>query len=102
MLEARKKQYLKAALQAKQKNDLEQAKVYLRTAKSLEPLITAARSGKTVDFSKVRKITRSRYSSSSVAVCLMMGMDGWVYLWMERKQLIDGWIPRWKDGWMDR
>ncbi|KAB5535951.1 hypothetical protein PHYPO_G00123770 [Pangasianodon hypophthalmus] len=53
MLEARKKQYMKAALQAKQKNDVEQAKVYLRTAKSLEPLITAARSGKHVDISKV-------------------------------------------------
>ncbi|KAK3534825.1 hypothetical protein QTP86_026432 [Hemibagrus guttatus] len=53
MLEARRKQYMKAALQAKQRNDLEQAKVYLRTAKSLEPLITAARSGKHLDFSKV-------------------------------------------------
>ncbi|XP_060762527.1 coiled-coil and C2 domain-containing protein 1B [Neoarius graeffei] len=53
MLEARRKQYLKAALQAKQRNDVEQAKVYLRTAKSFEPLITAARSGKHVDLSKV-------------------------------------------------
>ncbi|XP_047662555.1 coiled-coil and C2 domain-containing protein 1B isoform X1 [Tachysurus fulvidraco] len=53
MLEARRKQYMKAALQAKQRNDIEQAKVYLRTAKSLEPLITAARSGKHLDFSKV-------------------------------------------------
>ncbi|XP_058274515.1 coiled-coil and C2 domain-containing protein 1B isoform X1 [Hemibagrus wyckioides] len=53
MLEARRKQYMKAALQAKQRNDLEQAKVYLRTAKSLEPLITAARSGKHLDLSKV-------------------------------------------------
>ncbi|XP_053529769.1 coiled-coil and C2 domain-containing protein 1B [Ictalurus punctatus] len=53
MLEARRKQYMKAALQAKQKNDMEQARVYLRTAKSFEPLITAARSGKHVDLSKV-------------------------------------------------
>ncbi|KAM6918659.1 coiled-coil and C2 domain-containing protein 1B [Xenentodon cancila] len=52
-LEGRKKQYMKAALQAKQKNDLEQAKVFLRTAKGLEPMIEAARSGKTVDISTV-------------------------------------------------
>ncbi|KAM9440166.1 coiled-coil and C2 domain-containing protein 1B isoform 1-T4 [Clarias gariepinus] len=53
MLEARRKQYMKAALQAKQKNDLEQAKGYLRTAKSLEPLISAARSGKPLNLSKI-------------------------------------------------
>ncbi|XP_037387049.1 coiled-coil and C2 domain-containing protein 1B [Pygocentrus nattereri] len=52
-LEGRKKQYMKAALQAKQKNDVEQAKIYLRTAKGLEPMIEAARSGKAVDISKV-------------------------------------------------
>ncbi|XP_062843686.1 coiled-coil and C2 domain-containing protein 1B isoform X2 [Trichomycterus rosablanca] len=53
MLENRRKQYMKAALQAKQKNDLEQAKMFLRTAKSLEPLIAAAQSGKHVDSGKV-------------------------------------------------
>lgn len=52
-LEGRKKQYMKAALQAKQKNDMEQAKIFLRTAKSFEPMIEAARSGKTVDISTV-------------------------------------------------
>uniref|UniRef100_A0A8C9WXR7 Coiled-coil and C2 domain-containing protein 1B n=1 Tax=Sander lucioperca TaxID=283035 RepID=A0A8C9WXR7_SANLU len=52
-LEGRKKMYMKAALQAKQKNDMEQAKIFLRTAKGLEPLIEAARSGKTVDISTV-------------------------------------------------
>ncbi|TST47716.1 Coiled-coil and C2 domain-containing protein 1B [Bagarius yarrelli] len=52
-LEARRKQYLKAALQAKQRNDLEQARVHLRTAKSLEVLISAARNGKHPDLSKV-------------------------------------------------
>lgn len=62
MLEARRKQYMKAALQAKQKNDMEQARVYLRTAKSFEPLITAARSGKHVDLSKVRKTTPTSYN----------------------------------------
>uniref|UniRef100_A0A671RU25 Coiled-coil and C2 domain-containing protein 1B n=1 Tax=Sinocyclocheilus anshuiensis TaxID=1608454 RepID=A0A671RU25_9TELE len=52
-LEGRKKQYMKAALQAKQKNDLEQAKTLLRAAKGLDPMIEAARSGKRVDVSKV-------------------------------------------------
>ncbi|XP_040912213.1 coiled-coil and C2 domain-containing protein 1B isoform X2 [Toxotes jaculatrix] len=52
-LEGRKKQYMKAALQAKQKNDMEQAKIFLRTAKGLDPMIEAARSGKTVDIRKV-------------------------------------------------
>ncbi|KAF4117071.1 hypothetical protein G5714_001624 [Onychostoma macrolepis] len=52
-LEGRKKQYMKAALQAKQKNDLEQAKTFLRAAKGLDPMIEATRSGKMVDISKV-------------------------------------------------
>ncbi|XP_069498299.1 coiled-coil and C2 domain-containing protein 1B [Ambystoma mexicanum] len=52
-LENRKKQYLKAALQAKQKNDLEQAKVYLKTAKSFDPNIELAKIGKSVDISKL-------------------------------------------------
>lgn len=52
-LEGRKKQYMKAALQAKQKNDLEQAKTLLRAAKGLDPMIEATRSGKMVDVSKV-------------------------------------------------
>uniref|UniRef100_A0A665XBZ3 Coiled-coil and C2 domain-containing protein 1B n=1 Tax=Echeneis naucrates TaxID=173247 RepID=A0A665XBZ3_ECHNA len=52
-LEGRKKQYMKAALQAKQKNDMEQAKGFLRTAKGFDPMIEAARSGKSVDISTV-------------------------------------------------
>lgn len=52
-LENRKKQFLKAALQAKQKNDLDQAKTLLRKAKGLEPMIEAARSGRAVDISQV-------------------------------------------------
>uniref|UniRef100_A0A3P9PWZ3 Coiled-coil and C2 domain containing 1B n=1 Tax=Poecilia reticulata TaxID=8081 RepID=A0A3P9PWZ3_POERE len=51
LLDSRKKQFMKAALQAKQKNDMDQAKVFLRTAKGLDPMIEAARSGKTVDIS---------------------------------------------------
>ncbi|XP_048354227.1 coiled-coil and C2 domain-containing protein 1B isoform X2 [Sphaerodactylus townsendi] len=52
-LESRKKQYLKAAIQAKKKNNLEQAKVYLRTAKSFDPKIELAKNGKLVDISKL-------------------------------------------------
>lgn len=52
-LEGRKKQYMKAALQAKQKNDMDQAKSFLRTAKGFDPMIEAARSGKTVDISTI-------------------------------------------------
>nr|XP_005284862.1 coiled-coil and C2 domain-containing protein 1B isoform X1 [Chrysemys picta bellii]XP_042707351.1 coiled-coil and C2 domain-containing protein 1B isoform X1 [Chrysemys picta bellii] len=52
-LENRKKQYLKAAIKAKQQNDLEQAKLYLRTAKNLDPKIEMAKSGKSVDISKL-------------------------------------------------
>lgn len=54
-LEGRKKQYMRAALQAKQKNNMEQAKAFLRTAKGFDPLIEAARSGKTVDVRNVRR-----------------------------------------------
>nr|XP_057918154.1 coiled-coil and C2 domain-containing protein 1B isoform X2 [Doryrhamphus excisus] len=52
-LEGRKKQYMKAALYAKQKNDMEQARSFLRTAKGLEPMIEAARGGQAVDVSTV-------------------------------------------------
>lgn len=63
-LEARKKQYMKAALQAKHKNDIEQAKIFLHTAKGFDPMIEAARSGKTVDISTVSR--QKIYSGSSV------------------------------------
>ncbi|XP_054835106.1 coiled-coil and C2 domain-containing protein 1B isoform X2 [Eublepharis macularius] len=52
-LESRKKQYLKAAVQAKKKNDLEEAKMYLRTAKSFDPKIELVKNGKLVDISKL-------------------------------------------------
>ncbi|XP_074953719.1 coiled-coil and C2 domain-containing protein 1B [Phalacrocorax aristotelis] len=52
-LENRKKQYMKAAVKAKKENNLEQAKVYLRTAKSFDPKIEQAKCGKPVDISKL-------------------------------------------------
>lgn len=55
LLEGRKKQYMKAALQAKQNNNIEQAKIFLRSAKGLDPMIEAARSGSTVDISTVSR-----------------------------------------------
>lgn len=52
-VEGRRQQYMKAALQAKQKNDMDTARTLLRTAKGLEPLIGAVKAGKHVDISKV-------------------------------------------------
>lgn len=52
-LENRKKQYMKAAVKAKKENNLEQAKMYLRTAKSFDLKIEQAKCGKPVDISKV-------------------------------------------------
>ncbi|KFV74532.1 Coiled-coil and C2 domain-containing protein 1B, partial [Dryobates pubescens] len=53
ILETRKKQYMKAAVKAKKENNLEKAKMYLRTAKSLDLRIEQARCGKHVDLSKL-------------------------------------------------
>lgn len=52
-LEGRKKQLLQAALHAKQKNDVEGAKMHLRQAKGLEPMLEASRNGLPVDIAKV-------------------------------------------------
>nr|XP_009938054.1 PREDICTED: coiled-coil and C2 domain-containing protein 1B [Opisthocomus hoazin] len=52
-LENRKKQYMKAAVKAKKENNLEQAKMYLRTAKSFDLKIEQAKRGKPVDISKL-------------------------------------------------
>ncbi|NXA26625.1 C2D1B protein, partial [Ibidorhyncha struthersii] len=52
-LENRKKQYMKAAVKAKKENKLEQAKMYLRTAKSFDLKIEQAKCGKPVDISKL-------------------------------------------------
>ncbi|XP_068604893.1 coiled-coil and C2 domain-containing protein 1B [Brachionichthys hirsutus] len=52
-LEGRKRKYMKAALQAKQESNMEQAKACLRAAKGLDPMIEAARCGQTVDMRKV-------------------------------------------------
>uniref|UniRef100_A0A4W3IWU4 Coiled-coil and C2 domain-containing protein 1B n=1 Tax=Callorhinchus milii TaxID=7868 RepID=A0A4W3IWU4_CALMI len=52
-LENRKKLYIKAAIQAKQKKNLEQAKQFLRTIKGFDPMIEAVKSGKPIDISKV-------------------------------------------------
>lgn len=55
-LEGRKKQLLQAALRAKQKNDVEGAKMHLRQAKGLEPMLEASRNGLPVDIAKVRPL----------------------------------------------
>ncbi|NWH74170.1 C2D1B protein, partial [Piaya cayana] len=52
-LENRKKQYMKAAVKAKKANNLEQAKMYLRTAKTFDLKIEQAKHGKPVDITKL-------------------------------------------------
>nr|XP_056706503.1 coiled-coil and C2 domain-containing protein 1A [Euleptes europaea] len=52
-LESRKKQLTQAALRAKQQNDIEGAKLFLRQAKGLGPMIEASQNGLPVDITKV-------------------------------------------------
>ncbi|XP_078285675.1 coiled-coil and C2 domain-containing protein 1A isoform X2 [Rhinoraja longicauda] len=52
-LQNRKKQFMQAALLKKQKNDIEGAKLYLRQAKGLDPMIEASKGGLPVDITKV-------------------------------------------------
>ncbi|KAM9312059.1 coiled-coil and C2 domain-containing protein 1A [Gastrophryne carolinensis] len=52
-LEGRRKQLMAAALRSKQHKDLEGAKMYLRQAKGLDPMIEAAKGGLPVDITKV-------------------------------------------------
>lgn len=49
MLKARQKEFKEAALNAKQKGEMTQAKEFLRTAKGFDPLIDAAQGGFPVD-----------------------------------------------------
>mgnify|MGYP005984287347 CR=1 FL=1 len=49
LLLAKQKQFKEAALQAKRKGEIDQAKEYLRTAKGFDPLIDAASCGLPVD-----------------------------------------------------
>ncbi|XP_053152435.1 coiled-coil and C2 domain-containing protein 1A isoform X2 [Hemicordylus capensis] len=52
-LESRKKQLMQAALRAKQQNDIEGAKLCLRQAHGLDPMIEASQNGLPVDITKV-------------------------------------------------
>nr|CAD7404566.1 unnamed protein product [Timema poppensis] len=54
-LEARQKEFKLAALQAKQKGEINQAKEYLRLAKGFDPLIEASIGGLPVDMATERK-----------------------------------------------
>lgn len=65
LLEARKRQYQRAALQAKRGQDLEQAKAHLRLAKCLEAQIIQVRAGRPVDLSKVSSTWLSSRTSQS-------------------------------------
>lgn len=73
LLEARKLQYQRAALQAKRGRDLEQAKAHLRVAKALEAQITQVRAGRPVDLSKVSVAwlsSRTSWAARWVAVLM--------------------------------
>ncbi|XP_053574141.1 coiled-coil and C2 domain-containing protein 1A [Bombina bombina] len=52
-LEGRRKQLMAAALRAKQHRDMEGAKMFLRQAKGLDPMIEASKGGMPVDITKV-------------------------------------------------
>lgn len=74
LLEARRLQYQRAALQAKRGQDLEQAKAHLRVAKRLEAQITQVRAGRPVDLSKVSLASvSSRTSQAGEALAGLMG-----------------------------
>lgn len=68
LLEARKLQYQRAALQAKRSQDLEQAKAHLRVAKCLEAQIIQVRAGRPVDLSKVSPTWLTTRTSQSEKV----------------------------------
>jgi coiled-coil and C2 domain-containing protein 1 len=53
---ARQKEFKEAALQAKRKGEMNQAKEYLRLAKGFDPLIEASNSGLPVDMETVSSI----------------------------------------------
>jgi len=53
---ARQKEFKEAALQAKRKGEINQAKEYLRLAKGFDPLIEASNSGLPVDMETVSVI----------------------------------------------
>lgn len=77
LLEARRLQYQRAALQAKRGQDLEQAKAHLRVAKCLEAQITQVRAGRPVDLSKVSLTSvSSRTSQAGEALAGLTGGAG--------------------------
>lgn len=77
MLETRKLQYQRAALQAKRGQDLEQAKAHMRVAKCLEAQIVQVRAGRPVDLSKVSPTWLS--SRTSLAEKVSDRLDGQGY-----------------------
>ncbi|CAH2272850.1 coiled-coil and C2 domain-containing 1A [Pelobates cultripes] len=55
-LEGRRKQLMSAALRSKQHRDMEGAKMFLRQAKGLDPMIEATKNGLPVDITKVPSV----------------------------------------------
>ena len=52
-LEKRQQQYRAAAIASKKRNEIEEAKRYLRLCKGFDPMIAAAKLGKPVDLAQV-------------------------------------------------
>lgn len=74
LLEARKLQYQRAALQAKRGQDLEKAKAHLRVAKCLEAQIIQVRAGRAIDLSKVSPTWLSSRTSQAGQACWGWGL----------------------------
>ena len=52
-LEKRQQQYRSAAIACKKRNDIEEAKRYLKLCKGFDPMIAAAKLGKPVDLAQI-------------------------------------------------
>ena len=52
-LEKRQQQYRSAAIAAKKRNEVEEAKRYLKLCKGFDPMIAAAKLGKPVDLAQI-------------------------------------------------
>nr|CAD7428817.1 unnamed protein product [Timema monikensis] len=91
-LEARQKEFKLAALQAKQKGEINQAKEYLRLAKGFDPLIEASVGGLPVDMATVpippntRVVLETDFDFVSVDDCTP-GSDGEIFEKLEEDLL---------------
>lgn len=79
-LVARQKEFKEAALQAKRKGEINQAKEYLRLAKGFDPLIDASNSGLPVDMDTV-SIIWSSFRNDIMLSFLLSHVDPCYEVW---------------------